>query len=592
MTRRLGPRYFCCLFVLLGAVVLIAMQPTVFAQGQGEPQQLQVRTGEILPVAASSLRSAAPALSAQEYESLLLRKLAIRDQMAAEADKNLRPGTAGVPADLGNPLEIRAQGFATMFPGNPVAMETGHANLNPRSSMLGGSVLAEPAAANNADFIFAAGNYAHTEASFDGGATWTDNQSVGPGPPTAPIPCCDNDVVIDDARRVVFHSIVYLNSAVNTGVVRIHVFQDPVAWWPGPVTADCAYDIDAGLGVLLDYPHLGLTKRYLYLTTNEVGAGIASGQRARMYRFDANSMVNCGPLSFSFVDWYASTDGQRVWVPAEGTNNGETMYWGHNATPTMFRLFWWDETGGAFYVTRALAATNFAGPAPDCRGGTNNTDFISATNASIIGFNLRGTVMAIRDGAGTPYPPGPGYHQGIAFYWQSRANPPSRPQAFIRAAVFRDGTGSHALFSEPDLYLTAYCAGFPHVTSNKRGDIGFSFSFGGKAGGGGLPAQMAFGIADENTEFGNPVVVGHPDVIWYWPAGTHNPADGRFGDYFTIHSYEPCEKWFSTINYFLDGGTSLTNTKSWYFEFGRNQTSRCYNSHYGQLPNPNFPTLY
>src|SRR5437016_3984220 len=83
---------------------------------------------------------------------------------------------------------------------------------------------AEPAAANNGRLVFAAGNFDHAEISTDAGLTWT-NVPLPAGPSDAPILCCDQDVVIDDARRVVFHSYLYINSNVTNGVVRIDVLR-------------------------------------------------------------------------------------------------------------------------------------------------------------------------------------------------------------------------------------------------------------------------------------------------------------------------------------------------------------------------------
>lgn len=67
-------------------------------------------------------------------------------------------------------------------------------------------------------------------------------------------------------------------------------------------------------------------------------------------------------------------------------------------------------------------------------------------------------------------------------------------------------------------------------------------------------------------------------------SGTHNRSDDRFGDYFTIHPYEPCEKWFTATNYARLNGTAVSNINSRYIEFGRNQSARCYKAHATQRP--------
>src|SRR5438552_230606 len=101
----------------------------------------------------------------------------------------------------------------------------------------------------------------------------------------APIRCCDLDVIVDPATRVFFVSTLYGNAAGTNGVVRIGVHRNPNAG------ETCFYELHSSLGgsVVPDYPHLGLTKRFLYLSANEVSA---LGQRAAMYRFDLETLEN------------------------------------------------------------------------------------------------------------------------------------------------------------------------------------------------------------------------------------------------------------------------------------------------------------
>ena len=88
------------------------------------------------------------------------------------------------------------------------------------------------------------------------------------------------------------------------------------------------------------------------------------------------------------------------------------------------------------------------------------------------------------------------------------------------------------------------------------------------------------GIDDEFTSG-----IGFFGTFIVTATGTHNRFDGRYGDYFTIHPYEPCEKWFSATNYGRLS-TVLSGINSRYIEFGRNQSSRCYRAHRDQLPTP------
>ena len=174
-------------------------------------------------------------------------------------------------------------------------------------------------------------------------------------------------------------------------------------------------------------PARGLTKRYLYLTTNNIGPT----RFAQMRRWAIEDIANCRIAPFDRFErpWttvaVGPTGNQRVWVPAEGTNNLERMYWGQLDNTTTFRTYWWPESGtSVFTTTRSVATSNFSNP--DCRGGVGNYDFIErGTSWSIAGFRLRSVVAAAANG-------GTGV---FAAYWHS-APISGRPQAYIRAAVF------------------------------------------------------------------------------------------------------------------------------------------------------------
>jgi len=90
---------------------------------------------------------------------------------------------------------------------------------------------------------------------------------------------------------VTFHSDLYINASQSNGVVRIFVRRTPPA-------AASFFNIDpagAANNILPDFPKLGLTKRFLYLTINAVGGG---GGFARIYRFNIDQMSDCVATSF------------------------------------------------------------------------------------------------------------------------------------------------------------------------------------------------------------------------------------------------------------------------------------------------------
>lgn len=240
------------------------------------------------------------------------------------------------------------------------------------------------------------------------------------------------------------------------------------------------------------------------------------------------------------------------------------------------RIFSWPESAAApSQAVRAIAASNFTNS--DCRGGTNNTDWIErSTSFSIRGFRLRGVAApSARGGQGV-----------LAFYWNVGRDA-AHTQGHVHSAVF--SLAGLNLVAQPHIFNQGFCFGYPVVTSNSRGDIGLSIALGGRAGGGGgagTAVRGAVGIDDEFT-----TGIGFFGTVFTTAAGTHNPPPGpasdpapRFGDYFTIHPYEPCEKWFSATNYALLNGANVASINSRYVEFGRQQSRRCYNAHRSQFP--------
>lgn len=543
--------------VVLALITACWIVPGLWQTSEADAQQLAVAAvGQIEPDDPAQLASAeAPNLSTEEMEALQIRMLEMREQMAAGIPSEEAVSPDASPQAVGRETGLMLPQLG-QFPGNPALLVVGRNSRNTNANNPAkGSTLAEPAAANNALRVFAAGNFNHAEVSVNGGATWAD-VPIPAGPAAAPIACCDHDVVIDDASRVTFHSVLYTNANQTTGAVRIFVRRIPPA-------ANCSYTVEGPTANrLTDYPHMGLTKRFVYLSTNNVGS---AGGFSRMKRLNLDQMANCVAVTFTDFNQLFSTFGQRVWVPAEGANNIETMFWGQRDNATTFRIFSWNEAAAApTQVTRAIATSGAA--TPDCRGGVGNFSFIRAIDTSLAGFGLRTTAAPGANGGSGVY----------AAYWMVGTDA-AHTQGHVHAAVFT--LSGLALITQPPIFNNGICFGFPMVTSNKRGDIGISLAAGGRAGGGGSAAQGFVGVDDEFT-----TGIGFFSSVALTANGTHNRSDNRYGDYFTIHSYEPCEKWFSATNYARLNGTALANINSRYVEFGRNQSVQCYRAHASQLP--------
>ncbi len=407
------------------------------------------------------------------------------------------------------------------------------------------SSLGEPAVANNGRRIFYTGN---TFASFspDKGKTWTP-RSFPAAPFAGAIMCCDQDLEYSEGRRRVFWSMLWVNSALTGGEVQIAVLNKPTK------APACTYNIGFGLTTLPDYPHIGLSNDFLYLSTNNIDFSIPAWTGSQMKRFNLDAMADCQPVTEQTFTW--STGSQRVFVPVEGAT--DIMSWGILDNSTTFRIFSWPETTTLVSTTtRAISTSPHNNP--DCRGGVGNFDFIERSTAwSIVGFRMRGWYGQPNGGGG----------RDVVGWWWNVGVDGSHPQGHVHAAVFDARTLN--LVSQPHIFHSTFCFGYPDVATTDRGHPGVIIAFGGQAGGGGSAASNAVLLGDDVVSlWGNAVTVA---------AGTHNRTDGRFGDYFTIQRHSPCGKFFSASSYVLSGGTSGSNAEHHYVNFGRNRDVRCFN---------------
>jgi hypothetical protein len=387
----------------------------------------------------------------------------------------------------------------------------------------------------------------HAEYSDNHGNSWV-NVPIPAGPADAPYLCCDPDVVHDAARGVTFYSFLYLNAGGTNGVVRIFVRRRMDA------ATNCSYTIDpagAANDTVPDYPHLGLSNNYLYLTTNQVGG--AEGSRSRVWRLSLDQLTNCESASGGVFTYLFSQYGQRVFVPVEGAT--DTMYWGMMQTTTGFRVYSWpDNTGTVTSWFRTVATSTFTNP--DCRGGINNTDFIErGTSWSIAGFRMRGAVG----------------DNNILFLWNVGADA-SHPQGHVHAVLFREN--DMAVIGQPHIWNPTRCFGYPALASNTRGDFGLSIAMGGNAGGGGGGPAAARGYVGIDDDF--TTGVGVWGTVYQTATGNYNPSNSRFGDYFTVRRWNPSGLWFAATNYSLLGGTSGSNVNARYVEFGRGRDFMSY----------------
>src|SRR5262245_61101782 len=163
----------------LGVLCLVTIGS---AQQRAVAQPATVQ-GMIEPDAPSEADTLAAQVSPARHAALVESYLQERERQAAWVDNN-PAHPQGLPLTPGRQTDVISAETEVV---NPQLLVIGRnsKNTNANNAALA-STLAEPAAANNALHVFAAGNFNHAEFSVDGGTTWANVPLPG-GPADAPI---------------------------------------------------------------------------------------------------------------------------------------------------------------------------------------------------------------------------------------------------------------------------------------------------------------------------------------------------------------------------------------------------------------------
>ena len=487
------------------------------------------------------------AVSSRQLRRMSNKLEGIHEQMAEGVSQTPGGGTA-LPLPKAGPTGPDAVGE---FHGTPSALKVDRNNFNNQANNSGcgtGSTLAEPAAANEGPNVYYTGNLRHQEFSTNGGATYTCAAAYPAGPAEAPIAFGDTDVIYDRSRGVTFHSVLYVNSTVTNGVIRIFVRRNI------NLADNCSYTIDTdptATNVLDDYPHLGLSNDNLYVNANRIQTVGTSKSwlGATITRLNIDQMADCVGATTASVNF--TNAAQRILVPGQGAKDVMYMAWVN--TTSQWRVFSWADNSNTVFSTFVnVSAMTFGDP--DCRGGTNNADWADSLSANIVGFNVRTDIG-----------------NDFVTAWVATAADAAHPQAHIHGAQMRIGASqtSLTLTQQPVIFNTTTCfGGAPASTTNDRGDIGMALAFGGRAGGGGSAVASVIIMQDQFAP--GPGAFSFATIA----TGTHNPT--RWGDYLTVRRHAPDGEFFDTTAYALSGGTALANVNARYAEFGRGRDEQGY----------------
>lgn len=502
----------------------------------------------LTPIPAADLRPAVQ-LSKVQRETMYRNVRERRERIAALVD-NDPPSPPGRQSPPGRETQPRSQ---AEFHGTPGSLNVLKNVLNPIAQDGDQSTLLEPTTVNEGNTALYTGNWFFSYTT-NGGTNWTE-EAIPAGSLNAPFFCCDIDSIYDPARGIFIWSALYCSNLIcdgpgTTGSVFIFVRRTA----SGGNT--CAYELDytALFGELPDYPHLGISNKFGYVSVNSLLGGGVIWSASDVWRFDLDQIADCagaGTLDIDLFSYTGGVTGQRVFVP--GTNAQHAMYWAQSENTTQLRIYKWPETSTSVQqFLRTVGATTFANS--NCVGGTNGQGIFTNTTAfSITGFRHRTAIGGPR----------------VLVLWNGAADA-GHANAYIRGADFQEP--NLVLVSQPDIFSAAHCYNYPAVVGSERdGHYGLAVLFGGKVGGGGPGLNTAVGIDDDYTPG-----IGVFDLVIV-TGGTHNPTDGRVGDYVSVQRHRPCGlSAFVATAYQLNGGAGAANVRGHYVEFVRNRDRTCY----------------
>jgi len=277
----------------------------------------------------------------------------------------------------------------------------------------------------------------------------------------------------------------------------------------------------------LDFPALGVSSGFLYLTTNVFNAA-DNFTRSSCLRFALSDIADGGAATF---DGFSVNDATSL----HPSQNGGTRAFiaTHNSTSSL-RLYHWDDTAAAAVRVNVTIPSWSQGP-------------YSSTTPD--GFNWLGRVDS-RISAVTVA----GGEVWVA--WTAAAGGAySLPQPYANI-VRVHGTTFAFLGDDRMIQLGAVAAAaYPALSTNANGEVGVAYAWGGG------------GTAFPNTSIG--FLTGGDRRQFTITPGTHGPQAQAWGDSLTIRVDAQNPKHFSATGYSLVGGSTDGFAVPVYVRFGR-----------------------
>jgi hypothetical protein len=359
-------------------------------------------------------------------------------------------------------------------------------------------VITEPSVANKGPIVFYTGNI-FAARSVDFGTSW---KAIDPrtGMPSF---CCDQDVMFDKTTQTFIWYRQGRADASGQNVNLLGLSKDASSWWfyalrPTGISSAWTHQ-------WFDYPHLALSNKWLYLSTNVFDSG-GSFVRTLMVRYDLRDLSSAMPVHFQY--FWEST--QFNYTPVQGAK--DTMYWAtHNAAALGLqeKIYKWPDLGPITTYITSVPGWSFGARNMHC-AAPNGVNWCERSDSRIIGGWISRDLFTGREVVG--------------FTWNAREGGPFR-YPYINVVTFNVDPTSVVLKSNPKIWHPNLAWMYGYVSPAANGNLGLVAYYGGGA----FYTNIAAGVVDSSS--------GPPPPWKLATIKAGNSAASLWGDYLRDRPY-------------------------------------------------------
>ncbi len=369
--------------------------------------------------------------------------------------------------------------------------------------------------------LFMTTNWSAAKSS-DHGRNWTYiNPYTYFSPPSGFQFCCDQEVVFDPTYNFFIWSMLYTTEDGKGGVIRLACSRNLNSWW--------YWDFANSTTSLPDYPHIRLSRNFLYLTYNEFAPNFTNSY---IYRMPLLDMAMQHGFSYRYV-----SRNEFNFTIAYTMRSNSTMYAATNSLGNV-RVLEWKESSNN-YSTHDISVASWSSdlqcPCPDGHDPCGR-----------VGTRILGAVATYNDNFSETC------KNQLWLFWNA-GKTSGRPYPYVYGVkiCMDDWTRISYL----DLWNADYAWQYPALAVNPRGDICFTMDMLG----GTYYNQHYNAIIDQYSGYEAPLEI-------HWVAsGNACPSDGKWGD------YQSAGTWWRNSYQCVSIGHILMSSgpQNWYTRFTR-----------------------